>query len=97
MALPAIAAVGRFLAGAMSKKAAFGFVAAGVGIGLTKHGVQSLSPYISQGIRDSVGNSNLSNSITTNRQGWVGTKGAHAPLNATGDLALAAHRLRNKS
>lgn len=97
MALPAIAAVGRFLTGATSKKAAFGFLGVGVAAGLGKHTVQSMSPYISQGIRDSVGNSNLSNSIPTNRQGWVGTKGAHAPLNATGDLALAAHRLRNKS
>lgn len=79
---------GKFAIAALLGGAIFGF---GKGV------FQDASPYIRQYVSDVVGEANTSideGRVNTNRDGWVGTKGSRAPLNATGDLALAMHRNR---
>jgi hypothetical protein len=88
-------AVGRGLMGPMSKKFGMTMFAAGLVGGLAKNTYQATAPYVNQFINDNVSSVGAS-SVNTNRNGWMGTKNARAPLGATGDLALAAHRLRNR-
>jgi hypothetical protein len=84
------------LTGVMGSKGAIAMFSAGVALSVGGHAVKAASPYIGQFANDMVSPLGAE-TVYTNRNGWVGTKGATAPLGATGDLALAAHRLRNRS
>jgi hypothetical protein len=77
----------------------FGMVGAGVAIGLAGKAIGAGAPYVKQYIADwGLQQNKLGQGyINTNRDPWMGTKGSQAPMGATGDLALAASRLRNRS
>lgn len=77
----------------------FGMVGVGMAYGLGRGAYRTIAPYAKEYIRDWGLQQNKMGQgyVNTNRDPWVGTKGAQAPMGATGDLALAAGRIRNRS